>query len=328
MSTAATGRKLNEKEKKKFDFGGWTIVYLTVILFVFLSLTRSTFCNFNNIHSILFDVAINFFAIIGFTFLIIMGELDMSVGSMFGFGGTVMGIFCIRYEMNVGIAILLAVLIAGVIGFVEGWLITKFRLNSMMVTIGVMLAVKGYNWMMITRMTGAQLPRENRKFIMERIPQLGNISWVILLMLVIVVVFEILLNKSRFFKQMYYIGHNVETTILYGIRANKVKIIAFMVSAMMSAFGGALMTARVKAPNVTVGSDLEVTMITAAVIGGASIFGGRGSMVRSMLGLVFIYMLKNGMTAYGIDSYVQQIVLGVILILAIIVDIRMTAKKA
>lgn len=328
MSTMATGRKLNEKEKKKFDFSGWTIVYLVAILFVFLSLTRETFCNFNNIHSILFDVSVNFFAIIGFTFLIIMGELDMSVGSMFGFGGTVMGLFCIRHEMNVGLSILLAVLLAGVIGGIAGVLITKFRLNSMMVTIGVMLAVKGYNWMMITRMTGAQLPRDNRKFVMERIPWLGNISWVIVLMIILAVLFEILLNKSRFFKQMYYIGHNVETTILYGIRANKEKIICFALSAMLSAFGGALMTARVKAPNVTVGSDLEVTMITAAVIGDASIFGGRGSMIRSMLGLVFIYMLKNGMTAYGIDSYVQQIILGVILILAIIMDIRMSKKKA
>lgn len=325
MSTAATGRKLNENEKKKFDFGGWTIIYLSVILFVFLSLTRDTFCNFNNIHSILFDVAINFFAIIGFTFLIIMGELDMSVGSMFGFGGTVMGIFCITYKMPVGQAIVLAVIIAGVIGAIAGFLITKFRLNSMMVTIGVMLAVKGYNWMMITKMSGRQLPRESRKFVMEKV---GNFSWVILLMLVIVVILEILLNKSRYFKQMYYIGHNVETTILYGIKANKVKIICFSVSAMLSTFGGALMTARVKAPNVTVGSDLEVTMITAAVIGGASIFGGRGSMVRSMLGLLFIYMLKNGMTAYRIDSYIQQIILGLILIAAIIVDIRISRKKA
>lgn len=325
MSTAATGRKLNEQEKKKFDFGGWTIVYLTLALFVFLSLTRSTFLNFNNIHSIVFDVSVDFFAIIGFTFLIIMGELDMSVGSMFCFGGTLMGIFCNTYKMSAGPAIVLAMIIAGIIGLISGYLITKFRLNSMMVTIGVMLAVKGYNWMMITRMTGRQLPRESRSFVMNKI---GNISWVILLMLVVAVILEILLNKSRYFKQMYYVGHNMETTILYGIKANRVKMICFAVSAMLSTFGGALMTCRVKAPNVTVGSNLEVTMITAAVIGGASIFGGRGSMVKSMLGLLFIYTLRNGMTAYRIDSYVQQIILGVILILAIIADIRITAKRA
>ena len=324
MSTEATGRKLNEAEKKKFDFGSWTIVYLTAVLFIFLSLTRSTFLNFSNIHSIVFDVSVEFFAIIGFTFLIIMGELDMSVGSLYCFGGTLMGIFCNTYKMHAAPAILLAMLIAGVIGFISGYLITTFRLNSMMVTIGVMLAVKGYNWMMITRMTGRQLPREDRSFVMNKV---GNISWVILLMLAIVVVLEILLNKSRYFKQMYYIGNNMQTTILYGIQANRVKIVCFIVSAMMSAFGGALMTCRVKAPNVTVGSNLEVTMITAAVIGGASLFGGRGSIVKSMLGLLFIHILSNGMTAYRIDSYVQQIILGVILILAIVADVKISAGK-
>lgn len=324
METQETGRVLNENEKKKFDFSSWTIVYLVVILFIFLSLTRSTFLNYNNIHSIVFDVSVEFFAIIGFTFLIIMGELDMSVGSLYCFGGTLMGIFCNTYKMHALPAIVLGMVIAGVIGFISGFLITTFRLNSMMVTIGVMLAVKGYNWMMITRMTGRQLPREDRSFVMYK---LGKISWVILVMLVIVVILEILLNKSRFFKQMYYIGNNMQTTIIYGIKASRVKICCFVVSAMMSAFGGALMTCRVKAPNVTVGSNLEVTMITAAVIGGASLFGGRGSIFRSMLGLLFIHILSNGMTAYRIDSFVQQIILGVILILAIVADVRISAKK-
>ncbi|MDD3796299.1 MAG: ABC transporter permease [Lachnospiraceae bacterium] len=325
MSTEATGRKLNENEKKKIDFSSWTIIYLTLILFVFLSLTRSTFLNYNNIHSIFFDVAVDFWAIVGFTFLIIMGELDMSVGSMFCFGGTLMGIFCNSYGMSAGWAILLAVIIGGVIGSISGFLITKFRLNSMMVTIGVMLAVKGYNWMMITKMTGRQLPRESRNFVMVR---MGGVSWVIILMLAVVVILEVLLNKSKYFKQMYYIGHNMETTILYGIKSNKVKTICFAVSAMLATFGGALMTCRVKAPNVTVGSNLEVTMITAAIVGGASIFGGRGSIAKSMLGLLFIYILRSGMTAYHIDSYVQQIILGLILIGAIIIDIRISRKKA
>lgn len=157
--------------------------------------------------------------------------------------------------------------------------------------------------------------------------KVGGISWVIILMLIAAVILEFFLLKSRYFKQMYYVGHNMDTTVLYGIKADRLKIICFMASAMLSTFGGALMTCRVKAPNVTVGSDLEVTMITAAVIGGASIFGGKGSMIKSMLGLAFIYILRNGMTAYRIDSYVQQIVLGIILILAIIIDIRISAKK-
>jgi len=148
------------------------------------------------------------------------------------------------------------------------------------------------------------------------------------LMLIVAVGFEVFLNRSKPLKQLYYIGHNSETTVLFGINTNLVKRICFALSAAMAAFGGALMTARVKAPNVTVGSNLEINILTAAVISGASIYGGRGSVLRTMLGVLFVFMLKNGMTGYRIDSYIQQIILGIILILAIYLDIRMNEKKA
>lgn len=320
-----TGRKLAENEKKKFNFGNWTIVYLTVILFIFLSVTSKSFLSFSNIHSIIYGVSFNFFAVIGFTFIIIMGELDLSVGSMFGFGGAMMGLFIFSYHLPAGIAIALACLLAGAIGLFTGFLITRFRVNSMMVTIGVMMAVKGVNWILVNKFSGRQFPLDARKFVSV---EFLDIKWTIYLMLAIVVVIEILQSKSRFFKQMYYIGHNVDTTIMYGINANRVKCICFAISAAVSAFGGALMTARLAHPDVTVGSNLEISIITAAVISGASIFGGRGSIVRSMLGVFFIFMLQNGMTAFKINTFVQQIVLGVFLIFAIYLDLRINSKKA
>lgn len=321
-----TGRTLAAHEKKKFDFGGWIIIYITVALFIFLSVSRDNFLSFSNIHSIIYGASFNFFAAIGFTLLIIMGELDMSVGSLFGFGGAMMGLFIFNAKLPVGAAIPLAVLVAGLIGLCTGFLVVKFRVNSMMVTIGVMMAVKGANWILVNKFSGRQLPLDARKFISVDIPGL-NIKWSILLMIAIAVVLEILLVKSWHMKQLYYIGHNMDTTVMYGLNAGRVKIICFGVSAAMSAFGGCLMTARIAHPDVTVGSNLEISIITAAVISGASIFGGRGSMVRSMLGVFFIFLLENGMTAYGIDSYVQQIVLGVILVGAIYLDLRVNKKK-
>ncbi|WP_160662879.1 ABC transporter permease [Colidextribacter sp. OB.20] len=319
-----TGRTLSTNEKKKFDFGSWIIIYISAALFIFLSLTRSNFFNFNNIHSILYGVSFNFFAAIGFTLLIIMGELDMSVGSLFGFGGAMMGYFVFTYRLPVGAAMVLAMLLALAIGLCAGFLVVQFRLNSMMVTIGVMMAVKGFNWMMVNKFGGRQLPSEARNFVSV---DFLSIRWSIWLMLVIAIIMEILLNKSWHFKQLYYIGHNMDTTILYGLKAGRVKILCFGLSAAVSAFGGCLMTARLARPDVTVGANLEISIITAAVIGGASIFGGRGSIVRSMLGVFFIFLLQNGMTAYNIDSYIQQIVVGTILVAAIYLDLRFNRKK-
>ena len=319
-----TGRTLSTNEKKKFDFGSWIIVYISVTLFLFLSLTRSNFFNFSNIHSILYGVSFNFFAAIGFTLLIIMGELDMSVGSLFGFGGAMMGYFVFTYHLPVGVSILLAMVLALLIGLCAGFLIVQFRLNSMMVTIGVMMAVKGLNWMMVNKFAGRQLPADARDFVSV---DFLNVRWSIWLMLIIAVILEILLIKSWHLKQLYYIGHNMDTTVLYGLRAGRVKILCFGLSAALSAFGGCLMTARLARPDVTVGANLEISIITAAVIGGASIFGGRGSIVRSMLGVFFIFLLQNGMTAYNINSYVQQIVVGAILVGAIYLDLRFNKKR-
>ena len=325
MSSEATGRKLVENEKKNINFSSWTIVFLTLALFAILSMTRGTFLSFSNIHSILYDVSINFFAIIGFTLLIITGELDMSVGSMFGLGGSLLGVFVFTYKLPSAAAILIAIVIAGAIGAAAGFLITKFKLNSMMVTIGVMMAVKGYNWIMINKFSGRQLGLKDRQFISIDI---AGIKWTIIAMIIVAIVFEVFLLKSKHLKQLYCIGNNMDTAIVYGLNAGKIKIVCFSLSAALSAFGGALMTARLNHPHVSVGEGLEVSMITAAVISGASIFGGRGSMIRSMLGLLFIAILQNGMTAFNIDSYIQQVIIGLILIIAIYADIRMNKKKA
>jgi ribose transport system permease protein len=318
-------RRLPANKKRHLDFGSWIIIYLTAALFVFLSVAKENFLTFNNVHSILFNVSFYYFAAIGFTLLIIMGELDMSVGSLFGFGGAMMSFFIFLYRIPVVPAIILAMITAGLIGLVTGLLIVKFRLNSMMVTIGVMMAVRGVVWILVNRFSGRQLAVAARGFVSMNI---FGVRWTIIVMILSALVLEVFLYKSRFLKQMYYIGQNVNTSVLYGLNAGIVKCAGFVVSAMFSAFGGVLMTARLAHPNVSVGNNLEVNIITAAVIGGASIFGGRGSMVRTMLGIFFVFMLQNGMTSFNIHTYVQHVIMGIMLILAIYLDVNMNARKA
>jgi ribose transport system permease protein len=236
-----------------------------------------------------------------------------------------MSLFVFSYRLPVGFAIALAMLVSALIGLTAGFLVVKFRLNSMMVTIGVMMAIKGMNWILVNRFSGRQLPASARRFVAV---DMWGTKWTILLMVAAALVFEVLLARSRHFKQLYYIGNNTDTAVLYGLNAGVVKCLCFAFSSAMSAFGGTLMTARLAHPNVTVGSNLEIGIITAAVISGASIFGGRGSMIRTMLGVLFVFMLQNGMTSYNINTYVQQIILGAMLILAIYLDIRGNAQKS
>jgi ribose transport system permease protein len=215
-------------------------------------------------------------------------------------------------------------LAAAFVGFLTGFLIVRFKLNSMMVTIGVMMAIRGINWMLINRFAGKQLSVAARSIVSGDI---FGIRWTIIAMIVTAFILEVFLYNLRHLRQLYYIGQNVNTSLLYGLNVGFVKCICFAVSAAFSAFGGALMTARLAHPNVSVGNNLEIQIITAAVLGGASLFGGRGSMVRTMLGILFIFMLQNGMTSFNVHIYVQQIIMGLMLIFVIYLDVSMSVKK-
>jgi ribose transport system permease protein len=310
--------------RRNYNLNNWTIVFLNVAIIVFFSLTRELFLTSNNILSILSDTSFSYFAAIGFTMLIIMGELDLSVGAVYGFGGSMMAYFIFSYKMPAGIAITFAMLTAGLVGLAAGLLVVKFRLNSMMVTIGFMMAVRGASSILVNKFAGRQFPVSARAFMNFNV---FGIRWTIILMILSAVILEIFLYKSRHLKQLYYIGQNVNTSILYGLNTNQIKVICFIVSAMFSAFGGCLVASRLAHPNVSYGQGLEMSIITAAVLGGASIYGGRGSMVRTMLGILFVFILQKGMVAYRVDSFIQHVVMGAILIVVILIDVRMNQKR-
>jgi len=305
------------RSQLRVDIGAVSIILITVLLSIILGATTSSFFSYNNIYSILFGVSIQFFAIIGFTFLMIMGELDMSVGAVYGFSGTMLGTLMIKTDMPFILAFIVTILICACFGMISGYVVTKFRVNSMMVTIGMMTLIQGINWILIGSLQGYTFPDTYRHFINLRI---GAIHWSILFMILIVVALEILMKKSTVFKKMYYVGSNIETARIYGIKSEKIKIITFAVSSATAAIGGILATSRIMHADVTTGVNLEFLMITAAVVGGASLFGGKGSVMRSVLGLLFLSVIFNGMIIFKIDPFIQHVIVGFILIVAVFID--------
>lgn len=320
-----TGRTLEKSAVKKVDIGAVTIILVTAFLFILLSITTKTFLSYDNLYSIFFGESIQFYAIIGFTFLMIMGEIDMSVGSMYGFGGAMLGLLTVIYKIPFLPSLIITLAISALIGLITGFLVVKFRVNSMMVTIGVMTAVKGFNWLLINKLQARVFPASFRNFMKFKI---DKIHWTIIAFFILVIILEILLYRTTVFKKMYYVGQNIISATIYGIKANRIKMLAFTSSALLASFGGILATSRIAHADVTTGDGLEFTIVTAAVLGGASLFGGRGSILRSALGLFFLAMMQNGMISFRIDPFIQKIVLGIILILSVLIDIRLNKRKA
>ncbi|MEA5047280.1 MAG: ABC transporter permease [Eubacteriales bacterium] len=321
METMNSNRYLH----KKFQIGDYTILFLIAGLFLLLTLTSGTFCTHDNLYSLLYGVSIQFFAVIGFTLLIIMGEIDLAVGSMYGLSGTLVGFCMTVWKWKLLPSSLLVLVVCALFGYLIGILVTKFKLNSMMVTLGSLSLVSGVNAVVFNSFTAVTYNAEYRSLAKFKI---GGVHWTILAMILIVVVLEFLLQKTPLMKKYYYIGNGPETARLYGIQSDRYKRVAFLLSALTAAIGGIIATSRITHSDVLTGNGLEFTLITALVVAGASLAGGRGGILKAALGMIFIAMLANGMTIYRIDPFIQQVMQGIVLIVAVYLDVRMNSKKA
>lgn len=309
--------------RREFQFGTLTIILLTGVLFLFLGIASDTFFSYRNIYTIFYGVSIEYFAVLGFTLLLIMGEVDLSVGSGYCFSGALMGVLMLN-KVPLPLALSLSILCSIGFGVLTGFLVTRFSLNSMMVTIGMMALVRGLAWVLIRMLFGRTFPRPYRALARAKI---GTINTTIIVMILLVIALEICLHRSTFFKKMYYVGENLKTAKIYGIKAERIKVLIFAFSSFTAAIGGILASSRITHADVTTGDGLEFKVLTAAILGGASLFGGKGSILSSVVGLVFLATIVNGMIIFNIEPLLQQLVVGVILILSVFIDTRLNRNK-
>lgn len=308
---------------KNLNLGALTIIILTGGLFLLLSFTSDTFFTYRNIYTIFYGVSIEFFAIIGFTYLLIMGEVDLSIGSVYCFSGVMVG-YLMMIDVPLFPALLISLACCTCFGLITGLLVTKFKANSLMVTIGSMTLIRGLAWLLTGSMAGSTFDRAFRSLARDRI---GSINTTVIVFILLAIILEIALRRASFFKKIFYIGENLDTARIYGINADRIKISIFAISSFTAAIGGILIASRITHADVTTGIGLEFKMLTAAILGGASLFGGKGSILRSIVGLIFLAAVLNGMIIFNIEPLLQQFVVGVILIISVYVDTRLNRER-
>lgn len=315
--------------KKTFNWSSLTIIILTLILGLGLALTSDTFLSFLNIHDVLFSTSLMFFGVIGFTYLMIMGEIDLSVGSMYAFSGMWLGMMT-NWGMSFYVALPLALITACLIGAINGFLVIRFRVPSMMITLGMMTALAGVANLLTANLYGYNYPQAYKALVKYSIKFGQNEVFItVIVMIILIVILEFMLHRTTIFRKMYYVGENLDTAKIYGIKAAKIKMITFIVSAFTAAIGGILIGSRVNYAEPSIGIGYEFQMLTAAVLGGASLFGGKGSIMRSAIALFFLQLITNGMVIHSIEPLLQQIIVGIILIIAVYFDTRLNkASKA
>ncbi|WP_191057830.1 ABC transporter permease [Geminicoccus harenae] len=303
-------------ERGRRHLGPLPLLVVTAALCLFLGLTRENFFSASNLYSLVYGVSIECLAVFAFTYVMVLREIDLSVGAVYALAGVMSGYLLLEGVPMWG-AITIALAAAALVGLINGLLVVRLRVNSLMLTIGTMLLVRGLVGVMTTTLRGNTFPRPFRALSRE---QLFGVNVSIVAMVVLAIAAILFQQRSVLFRHMCYIGENLRSAVIYGVRADRIKVMAFVASSFMAGVAGIYTASRITHADANMGLGMEFTMITAAVLGGASLYGGRGNAAASMLGLFLIAVLINGMAMYDIEPVFQQFVIGALLITTVAAD--------
>ena len=305
-------------------FAEGTLILILVAFFVILSLTSPSFLTLNNLSNLVRQVSIIGVVAIGMTLVIISAGIDLSVGSMVGFANILVAVL-----MTHGVPIIPAILISlaagAVLGVLNGVLIHDGRVPPFIATLGMMTAVRGLLMLISEARMIAGLPKPFLQFAQIDILWVPSLFFVWLVVILLSVVMTTLM---RFGRNVFALGSNAEAARLSGISIRGTIYGVYAFSALASSIAGILYTSRLANGIPTAGEGYELDAIAAAVVGGASLMGGEGTILGTVLGALIIATLRNGGNLLGINPFILQIAIGVLIVVAVLIDQLNKREKA
>lgn len=296
------------------------ILVLTVIIFSSLS---PYFLTLKNLYAVGLDISVIGIICIGQTLCILTQGFDLSVGYVAAFCGMLVAFLCGKLGIPYVPALLVGLLAGGLAGFINGILITKGRINALITTLatgymlmgGVIVLSKGYS-IIVSR----------PEFILIGTTKVYGIPLPLIVLLLLYGVFHIILTHTVLGRQIYCVGGNPLAARIAGINTEKTQIVVYIVSGVLAAFAGVVLSSRMGAAQTSIGSSYAMESIAAAVLGGTVLAGGEGKMSGSLLGVVIIGILSNGLIMLGIDQAYRNIATGLVLVLAVLMQNANTRK--
>jgi ribose transport system permease protein len=276
-----------------------------------------SFATSNNFINIAKQVTINGIISLGLTFIILSGNLDLSVGSQF----SLYGVLAISLQpKGLFIAILVPILVAIAVGFINGYLISKFEINSMIFTLG-MLSVIGAVAMIYTNGYN-QLgdPESPYSFISKGF--LFEIPSYVFFFIALTIILHFILSRSSLGRNIYLMGTNREAAKIVGIKVTNITILGFIITSLCVVLASIILSSRLSSASAIAGVGYEFNAITAVLIGGNSLFGGKGSIYNTFLGVLLLGIIINGMILLNLPFGLQSVIKGSLLILAVYADLR------
>lgn len=300
------------------EFG---IVIVFFLFCVILAVANPNFLKLRNLINVLRQTSINGLLSIGMTFVILTGGIDLSVGSILAFSGVVAASFVSPAfggtTQSVGLATGLSLLVGSALGAFNGFLIAKWRVPPFVATLGMLSMARGFTFIYSD---GMPIPNIDQRFLFFGQGEVFGLPFPVILFAGAFAASWVLLYKTRFGRYVYAVGGNERSAKVSGVNTRLIVFVTYIISGLLSALGGLILTARTTAGLPQAGVSYELDAIAAVVIGGTSLAGGQGELIGTLFGALIIGVINNGLDLMGVSSYYQQVIKGAIIIGAILLD--------
>ena len=296
-----------------------TTVIALIILMAVITIINSNFLTANNLLNLLLQVTSNALIAFGMTFVILTGGIDLSVGSILALSSALTA-GLLGSGMPVTLAILISLILGCILGMMNGLLISYGKLAPFIVTLATMTIFRGAT---LVYTNGNPITKGlSDTFLFQFLGQgyIVGIPFPVIIMFIVFIVLYVLLHKTAFGKSVYAIGGNEKAAYISGVKLNKVKIIIYSISGIMASISGFIITSRLSSAQPTAGASYEMDAIAAVVLGGTSLSGGKGRILGTLIGALIIGVLNNGLNIIGVSAFWQQVVKGVVILIAVLID--------
>ena len=302
------------------------IIIALVAMFIFLTVfptTRSTFLTPKNMFNILRQYASNLFLATGMTMVIILGGIDLSVGSVIALSGVVAAGCVVNFGLPEAVGFIAAIAVGAAVGLFNGFIICKTDIPPFIVTLASMNITKG---IALVLTGGAPIRCMTDAFKFPGAGYVGPVPTPVILMFIIFILAALMINKTQLGRHIYAVGGNVQAAKFSGISVQKVKFIVYAYTGVMAGIAGVVIASRLYSGQPTAGDGAEMDAIASVVVGGTSMSGGSGRIGGTLIGVLIIGVLNNGLNLMGVDSNFQYIVKGLVILLAVYVDFLRNKK--
>lgn len=296
-----------------------TTVIALIILMAVITIINSNFLTANNLLNLLLQVTSNALIAFGMTFVILTGGIDLSVGSILALSSALTA-GLLGSGMPVTLVILISLILGCILGMMNGLLISYGKLAPFIVTLATMTIFRGAT---LVYTNGNPITKGlSDTFLFQFLGQgyIVGIPFPVIIMFIVFIVLYVLLHKTAFGKSVYAIGGNEKAAYISGVKLNKVKIIIYSISGIMASISGLIITSRLSSAQPTAGASYEMDAIAAVVLGGTSLSGGKGRILGTLIGALIIGVLNNGLNIIGVSAFWQQVVKGVVILIAVLID--------